>query len=212
VAENPSAFQIDEAGAYISVATQATLEAVRVLLVALDAKDFSTEATLDAFLTAFNAEDFASQTTLAALLAAFNSEDFSSETTLAALKAAFDAEDFASQTTLAALLAAFNGEDFSSETTLAALKASFDAEDFASETTLLSADGRLATIDAVLDSIKDTDGIKKITDPVGLGAGTEIVGKVYITDGVDDVTITEDLVDDNHRGPCRWEEAARRFR
>jgi len=69
----------------------------------------------------------------------------------------------------------------------------------ATEATLLAADGRLTTIDAVLDSIKDTDGIKKITDPIGLGAGTEIVGKVYITDGVDDATITHDLIDGKKR-------------
>lgn len=46
----------------------------------------------------------------------------------------------------------------------------------ATETTLLAADGRLTTIDAVLDSIKDTDGIKKITDQ--LPAGTNTIGKV----------------------------------
>lgn len=38
----------------------------------------------------------------------------------------------------------------------------------ATEATLLAADGRLTTIDSVLDSIKDTDGIKKITDPVAV--------------------------------------------
>jgi len=46
----------------------------------------------------------------------------------------------------------------------------------ASEATLIQADGRLTTIDAVLDSIKDTDGIKKITDE--LPAGTQEIGKV----------------------------------
>lgn len=46
----------------------------------------------------------------------------------------------------------------------------------ASEATLLQADGRLTTIDAVLDSIKDTDGVKKITDE--LPAGTQEIGKV----------------------------------
>lgn len=46
----------------------------------------------------------------------------------------------------------------------------------ATEATLVTADGRLTTIDAVLDSIKDTDGIKKITDP--LPAGTNELGKV----------------------------------
>ena len=46
----------------------------------------------------------------------------------------------------------------------------------ASESTLSTADGRLATIDAVLDSIKDTDGVKKITDQ--LPAGTNEIGAV----------------------------------
>jgi len=46
----------------------------------------------------------------------------------------------------------------------------------ASESTLQAVDGRLTTIDAVLDSIKDTDGVKKITDQ--LPAGTNEIGKV----------------------------------
>lgn len=46
----------------------------------------------------------------------------------------------------------------------------------ASEATALLSDGRLTTIDAVLDSIKDTDGIKKITDE--LPAGTKQIGFV----------------------------------
>lgn len=48
----------------------------------------------------------------------------------------------------------------------------------ASESTLSAADGRLATIDAVLDSIKDTDGIKRINDP--LPAGTNNIGDVDV--------------------------------
>ena len=46
----------------------------------------------------------------------------------------------------------------------------------ATEATLLAADGRLTTIDAVLDSIKDAEGIKKITDQ--LPAGTNEIGAV----------------------------------
>ncbi len=41
------------------------------------------------------------------------------------------------------------------------------------EATLLAADGRLTTIDAVLDAIKDVDGIKKITDPVAVTTAPE---------------------------------------
>lgn len=46
----------------------------------------------------------------------------------------------------------------------------------ATEDTLSTADGRLATIDSVLDSIKDVDGVKKITDQ--LPAGTNEIGAV----------------------------------
>lgn len=65
---------------------------------------------------------------------------------------------------------------------------SINGKDFATEATLSAADTRLATIDAVLDSIKDTDGVKKITEAlpvgtntigdVGLIAGTAEIGKV----------------------------------
>lgn len=46
----------------------------------------------------------------------------------------------------------------------------------ATEATLSAADGRLTTIDAVLDAIKDTDGVKKITDQ--LPAGSNEIGAV----------------------------------
>jgi hypothetical protein len=63
-----------------------------------------------------------------------------------------------------------------SEATLATRASEATLTTRASEATLLSADGRLTTIDSVLDSIKDTDGIKKITDQ--LPAGTNEIGKV----------------------------------
>jgi hypothetical protein len=59
-----------------------------------------------------------------------------------------------------------------------ALLASLDGKDFATQTTLALADGRLTTIDAVLDSIKDIDGIKKITDE--LPAGTNVLGRTRV--------------------------------
>lgn len=46
----------------------------------------------------------------------------------------------------------------------------------ATEDTLSAADTKLGTIDGVLDAIKDTDGVKKIVDP--LPAGTNEIGKV----------------------------------
>jgi len=60
----------------------------------------------------------------------------------------------------------------------------------ATEATLSAADTKLGTIDSVLDSIKDTDGIKKITD--ALPIGDNIIGRVKLTDGADVVDIIED--------------------
>ena len=126
-----------------TLATEAKLEAVRVLLNSLDGKDFATETT---------------QATLA------------TETKLEAVRvllASIDGKDFATQTTLAALLSAFNAEDFATQVTLAALLSAFNAEDFAHEATLAS--------------IKDTDGIKKITD--ALPVGDNWIGKTKVGDG-----------------------------
>ena len=77
-----------------TLATEAKLELVRVLL-----------ATIDADTSVLAGVDYATQTTLAALA----STDFATQTTLAAFKAAFDSRDLATQTTLAALLVK-NGE------------------------------------------------------------------------------------------------------
>lgn len=48
----------------------------------------------------------------------------------------------------------------------------------ATEDTLSAADTKLGTIDGVLDAIKDTDGVKKIVDP--LPAGTNNIGDVDV--------------------------------
>lgn len=102
-----------------------------------------------------------------------------------------DGKDYATQTTLAVLA----GKDFATQTTLVTLATeskleavrvllvSIDNKDFATQATLAAADAKLATIDAVLDSIKDTDGVKKITD--ALPVGDNIIGRTKITDGVD---------------------------
>lgn len=59
----------------------------------------------------------------------------------------------------------------------------------ATESTLSSADGKLTTIDSVLDGIKDTDGVKKITDP--LPAGSNEIGRIrgYLYDDVNNVAL-----------------------
>lgn len=145
-------------------ATQATLEAARVLLVSLDGKDFATQTTL---------ATRASEATLEAaraLLVSINAKDFATQTTLATLATESKLE------AVRALLATINSKDFATQATLAAFKTAFDSRDLATQATLLAADGRLTTIDAVLDSIKDTDGIKKITDE--LPAGTQEIGAV----------------------------------
>ena len=75
-----------------------------------------------------------------------------------------------------ATLQSVDGKDFATETTLATRASEATLATRASEATLLAADGRLTTIDDVLDSIKDTDGIKKITDE--LPEGTNEIGSV----------------------------------
>lgn len=75
-----------------TLATEAKLEAVRLLIASLDGKDFATQTTLNALLTAFNAEDFASEAKLEAvrlLIASLDGKDFATQTTLAALNAKF---------------------------------------------------------------------------------------------------------------------------
>ena len=113
--------------------------------------------TIDADTSTLAAVDFATQTTLASILVDTGQ--------IEALLATIDADT----STLAAV-------DFATQTTLAAFKTAFDARDLATQTTLAAADAKLATIDAVLDAIKDTAGIKKITDQ--LPAGTNEIGKV----------------------------------
>lgn len=58
------------------------------------------------------------------------------------------------------------------------LLASLDGKDYATQTTLATraSETTLAAVQTLITSIKDTDGIKKITDP--LPAGTNEVGKV----------------------------------
>lgn len=128
-----------------------------------------------------------------ATLASLEGKDFATETTQATL---------ATEATLAgqaADVASLEGKDFATETTQATLAteatlagqaadiASLEGKDFATnavlgsraaESTLQSTNALLTTIDAVLDSVKDTDGVKKITDP--LPAGTNILGKIGI--------------------------------
>lgn len=64
----------------------------------------------------------------------------------------------------------------STEDTLATRASESTLSTRATESTLTAADAKLATIDSVLDLIKDTDGIKKITDE--LPAGTQEIGAV----------------------------------
>lgn len=60
----------------------------------------------------------------------------------------------------------------------------------ATQETLSDADTKLGTIDGVLDSIKDTDGIKKITD--ALPVGDNWIGRIKVGDGTNVVGIVLD--------------------
>lgn len=80
----------------------------------------------------------------------------------------------ATETTLEAarvLLASLDAKDFATQTTLATRASEATLATRASQTTV-------AAIQTLLTSIKDTDGIKKITDGVQLNAGTAEIGKV----------------------------------
>lgn len=55
---------------------------------------------------------------------------------------------------------------------------SIDGKDFATQTTLSSLLTKLTELDTAIDAIKDTDGVKKITDP--LPAGTNNIGDVDV--------------------------------
>jgi len=55
----------------------------------------------------------------------------------------------------------------------------------------------LAVVQAALDSIKDTAGIKKITD--ALPAGSNVLGAFRLSDGTNDVTVVLDGVDGKYR-------------
>ncbi|MFZ3132890.1 MAG: hypothetical protein WA125_17730 [Desulfosporosinus sp.] len=78
-----------------------------------------------------------------------------------------------------------NAKDFATQTTLAALLAKIIAAP-ATEATLSAVAGYVDGIEAILTAIRDTSGIKKITDP--LPAGTNILGKVGIDQTTDGTT------------------------
>lgn len=106
---------------------------------------------------------------------------------------ALEGKDFATQTTLATLSTEAKLE------TVRALLATIDADTSqldvalstrASEATLAAADTKLGTIDAVLDAIKDTAGVKKITD--ALPTGDNWIGRAKVGDGTNVVTVVQD--------------------
>lgn len=166
------------AGTIINPATEDKQDDAITKLTSLDSKDFATQTTLATLATETKLE------LVRALLATIDADtsvlaavDYATQTTLSAFKTAFDNRDLATQTTLAAVLVD-TGQIEALLTTIDVDTSNLDVllSTRATEATLLAADGRLTTIDAVLDSIKDTDGIKKITDQ--LPAGTNEIGKV----------------------------------
>ena len=64
--------------------------------------------------------------------------------------------------------------------------------DPATQATLADADTKLGTIDSVLDSIKDTDGVKKITD--ALPAGDNAIGRIRLVNSANTKIVT--VIDD----------------
>ena len=170
------------AGTIIDPSTEGKQDDAITKLTSIDGKDFATQTTLATLATEAKLELVrALLATIDADTSALAGVDFATQTTLAAFKTAFDARDLATQTTLAAVLV----DTGQIEALLATIDVDTSNLDVllstrATEATLLLADGRLTTIDAVLDSIKDTDGIKKITDE--LPAGTQDLGSIRLRD------------------------------
>jgi len=102
-----------------------------------------------------------------------------------ALVASLDGKDYATQATLATLATEAKLEQV--RTLLATIDAdtgSLAAEDFATEVTLAALLTNSADIETILAAIRDTAGIKKITDGVQLQAGSSNIGKVFLEDGL----------------------------
>lgn len=119
------------------VATEATLEAARVLLASLDSKDFATETTLalvEAITSQMNFTGGALDVNATISTAGLSTEakqdaQIVLETAANALLTNLDSKDFATQATLELirlLLVSLDSKDYSTETTLAAIKAQTD--------------------------------------------------------------------------------------
>jgi len=150
-----------------TLATENTLIDAYNKLDSLEAKDFATETTLiDSYnkLDSLEAKDFATETTMQTL--ATEATLIDSYNKLDSL----EAKDFATETTQQTLatedtlIDAYNKLD------------SLEAKDFATE--------------ATLSSIKDTDGIKKITD--ALPIGDNVLGRIKLVDGFETIVTTLD--------------------
>lgn len=169
-------------------------------LVSLEAKDFSTETTLSGLAvsaTSLDGKDFATETTQAtlateakleavrALLVTIDADTSNLDVALStlateakleavrALLASLDAKDYATQTTLASILVD-TGQLEALLTTIDADTSNLDVllSTRATEATLAAADAKLATIDAVLDAIKDTTGVADLGKWLGSAAPT----------------------------------------
>ena len=174
-----------------SLNQEATQELIRLLLVSLDGKDYSTETTLAALLAAFGAEDFASETTLSAFKTAFDGRDLATETTLELVrlllvsldgkfntlgqKASASSHPVVLSTEQEVILDAIKTavenldldiEDVATESTLAALRTDFNNEDFATETTL-------AALSAKFNSLGQKNSLN--SHPVVLSSEQEII-------------------------------------
>ena len=165
------------------------LATIDTVLDAINAKDFATETTLSSQLNI----------TLAALRDSIagagpnTNTIYDLEQTLESIKTFLDNEDFASATNQSAIighldeveayLTSIDGKDFATEATLStrATEATQDAirDNIGEAVVSPAANTLLARLQSLIDqitSIKDTDGIKKITDE--LPAGTQEIGAV----------------------------------
>jgi len=180
------------------IATEVTAAAILADTTSLDGKDFSTEVTLAAVLAKISA-DPSTETTLASVLAKIiaapstEAKQLPSGHDVTVIGTLPLGTGAATEVTLASILSKI----------IAAPSTEAKQDTLITDTNAMVVD--LAAIEVILNAIKDTTGIKKITD--ALPAGTNNIGKVtsirqsgtLIVDGVE-YAINHDIISASSSG------------
>lgn len=158
-----------------TLATETKLEAVRALLATIDADTSNLDVALSTRATEATVATLATESKLEAvraLLATIDADTSNLDAPLSTLATESKLES------VRALLATIDADT----SVLAGV-------DYSTQTTLAAADAKLATIDAVLDAIKDTDGVADLA--AWLGSTAPTVGQKIMADSLP-VTVASD--------------------